>query len=378
MTSQPRAQRQVPITDLGLEYDLIKKELTPLLDRILKSGAYVLGPELVRFEKDLAFYLNIKHAVGLNSGTDAVLLALRALDIGAGDEVLVPAMSFFASVEPIIQLGAKPVFVDIDPKSYAIDAAAAGEKVTAKTKAIIAVHLYGQPADMKALSAIAKARNIALIEDMAQSIGASFDGKKVGGWGDIACLSFYPTKNLGACGDAGAVLTSSDALAERVRSLRNHGAKVKYHHEEVAYNSRLDEIQAAILRVKLKHLEAMNRKRCVLADRYHNNLDPLKIIPQQQAKNVVPNYHVFAGRVKRRRDQLIQYCQDNAIQTNVYYSLPLPFQKAHANLGHRRGEFPHAEALSTEAIALPMYPELSDQVVDQVIQTINRFTVPCD
>ena len=221
----------------------------------------MLGPELAQFEKDLASYIGVSHAIGVNSGTDAVALALRASNIGPGDEVIVPAMSFFATVEPILQLGATPVFVDIDPVSYAIDPAAAEKKITAKTKAIIAVHLYGLPADLKALSAIAKEKHIPLVEDMAQAIGSTFEGKKIGSWGEISCLSFYPTKNLGACGDAGAVLTSSDALAERVRSLRNHGAKVKYVHEEVAYNSRLDEIQAAILRLKLRHLDSWNEKR---------------------------------------------------------------------------------------------------------------------
>jgi len=262
----PRAERRtIPITDLGLEYDAIKKELAPVLEGILRSGSYVLGPELARFENDLAAYLTVKHAIGVGNGTDAVMLALKALGIGQGDEVILPAMSFFATVEPLIHLGAKPVFVDIDPVSYAIDASAVSAKITAHTKAVIAVHLYGLPADMKSLSKITKEKNIPLVEDMAQAIGSTFDDKKIGSWGEIACLSFYPTKNLGACGDAGAVLTSSDKLADRVRSLRNHGAKVKYHHEEAAYNSRLDEIQAAILRLKLKHLDAWNDKRRALA-----------------------------------------------------------------------------------------------------------------
>ncbi len=372
MTSQPRAQRQVPITDLGLEYDLIKKELTPLLDRILKSGAYVLGPELVRFEKDLAFYLNIKHAVGLNSGTDAVLLALRALDIGAGDEVLVPAMSFFASVEPIIQLGAKPVFVDIDPKSYAIDAAAAGEKVTAKTKAIIAVHLYGQPADMKALSAIAKARNIALIEDMAQSIGASFDGKKVGGWGDIACLSFYPTKNLGACGDAGAVLTSSDALAERVRSLRNHGAKVKYHHEEVAYNSRLDEIQAAILRLKLPHLDSWNEKRRTFAKQYSELLRGLPIVLPAELPDRQHIFHLYSI-LSEQREELKSFLENEGISTGLHYPIALHLLPALKYLGHRENDFPQSERLASQTLSLPLFPMMTAEDVWYVSDAVRRF-----
>jgi dTDP-4-amino-4,6-dideoxygalactose transaminase len=372
MTSSSSTKRTIPITDLGLEYEAIKKELTPVLEGILRSGSYVLGAELARFEKELAAYLGVGHAIGVGNGTDAVTLALKALDIGPGDEVIVPAMTFFATIEPIVHLGAKPVFVDIDPVSYAIDASAISAKITARTKAIIAVHLYGLPADIKALSQIAKEKRIPLVEDMAQAIGSSFEGKKIGSWGDIACLSFYPTKNLGACGDAGAVLTSSDRLAERVRSLRNHGAKVKYHHEEVAYNSRLDEIQAAILRLKLKHLDSWNEKRHALAAEYDNALKGLPLTLPKELPNRRHVYHLYSIQGERR-DDLKTYLQGQGISTGLHYPLPLHTLPALKSLGYKESDFPVSAKLAKQTLSLPLYPFMTPDDVHYVAGAIRRF-----
>jgi dTDP-4-amino-4,6-dideoxygalactose transaminase len=375
MTPSSIKPRPIPITDLGLEYESIKKDLDPLLEKILRSGSYILGSEVGQFEKDLAAYIGVRHAMGVNSGTDAILIALRALDIKAGDEVILPAMSFFATVEPIVLLGAKPVFVDIDPVTYAIDAAAVAARITPRTKAIIAVHLYGLSADMKALTALAAKNHIPLVEDMAQAIGASFESKKVGAWGDIACLSFYPTKNLGACGDSGAVLTSSDPLAERVKSLRNHGAKIKYHHEEVAYNSRMDEIQAAVLRLKLPHLDAWNEKRRALAHEYTAKLQGL---PITLPKEVSGRHHIFPlySIASERRDDLKAFLQAQEISTGLHYPIPLHLLPALQSLGHHAGDFPVSEKLASQTLSLPLYPFMSIQDVHRVTETVRKFFQP--
>ena len=367
----PAASRQVPITDLGLEYETIRQELDPLLQKILRSGSYVLGQEVAEFEKELAAYLGVPHAAGINSGTDAILLALRALNIGPGDDVIVPAMSFFATVEPIIHLGARPVFVDIDPVSYAIDAAAAA-RITSRTKAIIVVHLYGLPADMKTLSELAAGHKLPLVEDMAQAIGSSFGSKKIGSWGTIACLSFYPTKNLGACGDAGAVLTSSDTLHERVKSLRNHGAVIKYHHEEVAYNSRLDEIQAAILRLKLRHLDTWNEKRRALAREYQSGLNGLPITLPSEIPGRDHVFHLYSI-LSDRRDALKIFLQEHGISTGLHYPVPLHLLPALKSLGHQEKDFPQSERLAKQTLSLPLYPFMTSDDVAYVSQVVRTF-----
>ncbi len=372
MTSFPSTRRQVPITDLGLEYEAIKKELSPRLDQILRSGYYVLGPELAEFEKELAAYLTVPYAVGINSGTDAVLLALRALNIGPGDEVILPAMTFFGTVEPILQLGAEPVFVDIDPVSYAIDASAVSTKISSRTKAIVAVHLYGLPADLKALSAIAKAKGVALVEDMAQAIGSDCEGKKAGSWGDIACLSFYPTKNLGACGDAGAILTSSQTLAERVKSLRNHGTRIKYVHEEVAYNSRLDEIQAAILRLKLRHLEAWTEKRRAFAAEYDKALQGLPIILPQTIPGRRHVYHLYCIQ-SDRREQLKSFLLEQGVTPALHYPFPLHLLPALKQYGFKENDFPTSAQLAKQTLSLPLYPFMSSEDVQYVAAAVKKF-----
>ena len=353
MTVPSAAHRPIPITDLGLEYEAIKKDLDPLLENILRSGSYVLGRELGFFETELAAYLGTRHAVGGNSGTDAVLLALRALNIQPGDEV-------------------KPIFVDIDPVSYAIDPSAAAAKITAHTKALIAVHLYGLPADVKALAALADARRVPLVEDMAQAIGSSYEGKKIGSWGTVACLSFYPTKNLGACGDAGAVITSSAAIAERVRALRNHGAKVKYLHEEVAYNSRLDEIQAAILRLKMRHLESWNQKRRALAAEYDLALAGLPITLPREVPGRIHVYHLYSIQ-SDKRDDLKAFLQREGISTGLHYPMPMHLLPALKSFGFHEGDFPVSERLARQTLSLPLYPFLDRADVRRAADAVRRF-----
>jgi dTDP-4-amino-4,6-dideoxygalactose transaminase len=366
------APRQIPIADLGREYETLKSELDPLLQKVLRSGSYVLGQEVSQFENDLAAYLGVGQAIGVNSGTDAILLALRALNIGPGDEVIVPVMSFFATVEPIILLGAKPVFVDIDPVSYGIDAAAVAARISPRTKAIVAVHLYGLPADVKALAELASNQKVPLVEDMAQAIGSSYGAKKIGAYGDLACVSFYPTKNLGACGDAGAVLTSSNTLAERVKSLRNHGAKIKYHHDEVAYNSRLDELQAAILRVKLRHLDSWNEMRKALACEYRSLLEGLPVTLPQEIPGREHVFHLYSIQ-SDRRDALKVFLQERGISTGLHYPVPLHLLPALKSFGHHENDFPRGERLARQTLSLPLHPYMSSEDVAYVVQTIRSF-----
>jgi dTDP-4-amino-4,6-dideoxygalactose transaminase len=372
MTSSSSTSRQVPIIDLGREYDSIRAELTPVLETIFRSGSYILGKQVEQFEKELAAYVGVPHAAGLNSGTDAIWIALKALGIGAGDEVIVPAMSFFATVEPLVHLGAKPVFVDIDPVTYAIDTQQVSKAITPKTKAIIAVHLYGLPADMKTLSQLAKEKGIFLIEDMAQAIGSSIDGKKVGCWGDLACLSFYPTKNLGACGDGGAILTQSPKLAERVLSLRNHGAKVKYHHEEAAFNSRLDEIQAAVLRLKLKQLDGWNDRRRALAQEYTRALQGLPLTLPQEISGRRHVYHLYTLQVETR-EALRTYLNSKGISVGLHYPIALHRLAALSYLGYKEKQFPVSEALAEKTLSLPLYPFMTSDDVTYVSSTVRSY-----
>jgi dTDP-4-amino-4,6-dideoxygalactose transaminase len=362
----------IPIIDLGGEYLSLKKQIDAAVARVLQSGSYVLGEETRLFEHEIASYGGVKHAIGVNSGTDAILLALRALNIGPGDEVIVPAMTFIATAEPIVQLGATPVFADIDSKTYNLDPHQVQTKITRKTKAIIAVHLYGQPADMDSLLLLAKSQNIPLIEDMAQALGASYKGKKVGSFGAMACLSFYPTKNLGACGDAGMVLTSDDALARRLRGLRNHGAQVKYHHDEIGYNSRLDEIQAAILRIKLPLLDGWNKKRMELAHLYSKSLSNAPVQHPQAAPEGKHIFHLYSI-CTPQRDALQTWLGQQGISSATHYPKPLHLQTAFKVLGGKPGDYPQSERLAKETLSLPLYPTLSPKDILRVVLAVRSF-----
>jgi UDP-2-acetamido-2-deoxy-ribo-hexuluronate aminotransferase len=375
MTVPAAATQPIPITDLGREYAEIRSELQPILDRILASGAYILGSEVGQFEVELARYLGTSHAIAVNSGTDAVHLALKALNLKPGDEVILPAMTFFATLEPILHLGLTPVLADIDPISYGLDPEAVIRKLTSRTKAVIVVHLYGLAADCATLNSIADKARVTLIEDMAQAIGASFDGKRVGAWGRLSCLSFYPTKNLGACGDGGAVMTSSSDLADRIRQLRNHGAKVKYHHEEAAYNSRLDEIQAAILRLKLVRLDQWNDKRRRLASLYSEALAGLPLTLPREPAGRRHVYHLYSIQTDRR-DDLRAHLEAAGIATGLHYPLPLHLLPALKGSGFKEGDFPVSERLARQTLSLPLYPFMEEADVARVAEAVRRCFRP--
>lgn len=362
----------IPLVDLTAQYHSIKKEIDEAVLSTLESGHFILGPQVIKFEESIALYLGMSHAIGLASGTDALVLALRALNVGAGDEVIIPAYTFFATAGTVMSVGAKPVFVDVDPHSYQIDVSKIKSAITSKTKAIIPVHLYGHPAEMNPILEIAREHNLKVIEDNAQAFGAEYLGKKTGSFGDIGCLSFFPTKNLGAFGDAGMVVTNDPALAERMRMLRTHGWKKKYYSEEVGYNSRLDAMQAAILQAKFPYVDSWNNKRRELAHRYTEHLAPSgMVVPVERAwaKHV---YHLYIIR-SAKREELQAFLRGKGIASEVYYPLPPHLSVPCRKFGYKEGDFPHAELAARETLALPLYPELTQSQQDEVIAAVRAF-----
>lgn len=365
--------REIPILDLVHQHQSLSAELLKEISAVLESGHFILGPNVVAFEEEFARYLGIDYALGLNSGTDALHLALRALDIGPGDEVITSTFSFIATAEAISIVGARPVFVDIDPRTYALDPRRVEEAVTPRTRAIIPVHLYGTPSSMADIVSIARRHDLAIVEDCAQSVGATIDGKMTGTFGTISAFSFFPSKNLGACGDGGMIVTGRDDLAARVRALRAHGGRKKYFHEEIGLNSRLDEIQAAILRVKLRHLEEWTQGRRAVAQRYNEALSGMAGIqtPSEEpgCRNV---YHQYTIRTSRR-DDLQTFLRAHGVSTMVYYPLPLHLQPAYAHLGYKHGDLPNAEAAAASVLSLPVSPDLARDDQDRVIEVIREF-----
>ena len=362
----------ISLVDLTAQYHSIKEEIDSAVLSTLESGHFILGPQVVKFEESIATYLGVNHAIGLASGTDALVLALRALNIGAGDEVIIPAYTFFATAGTVMAVGAKPVFVDVDPQSYQIDVSKIKSAITPKTKAIIPVHLYGHPAEMNPILEIARKNNLKVIEDNAQGLGAEYLGKKTGSFGDISCLSFFPTKNLGAFGDAGMVVTNDPVLAERMRMLRTHGWKKKYYSEEVGYNSRLDALQAAILQAKFPHLDSWNEKRRELAHRYSEKLGSSSVVipvEREWGKHV---YHLYIVR-SEKREALQAFLKQKGIASEVYYPLPPHLATPCRKFGYKEGDFPHAEKASIETFALPLYPELTLSQQDEVIAAVCAF-----
>jgi dTDP-4-amino-4,6-dideoxygalactose transaminase len=362
----------IPLVDLTAQYHSIKKEIDAAVLSTLESGYFILGPAVTKFEESIAAYLGVDFGVGLASGTDALVLALRALNIGAGDEAIIPAYTFFATAGAVMSVGAKPVFVDIDPRSYQIDVNKIKDAITSKTKAIIPVHLYGHPAEMNPILAIAREYGLKVIEDNAQGFGAEYLGKKTGSFGDIGCLSFFPTKNLGAFGDAGMVVTHDSALAERMRMLRTHGWKKKYYSEEVGYNSRLDALQAAILQAKFPYVDSWNEKRREISMRYSEQLAPLGMavpVEHEWAKHV---YHLYIIR-SAKRNELQAFLKQKGIASDVYYPLPPHLSVPCQKFGYAEGDFPHAELASRETLALPLYPELTISQQDEVIAAVKEF-----
>ncbi len=363
----------IPALDLTRQYRAIAPQVNAAIAQVLAGGVFINGPNVSALEDEIARYVGSRYAVGLNSGTDALHLALRALDIGPGDEVITTPFSFAATSEAIGMVGATPVFADIDPATFNLDPTAIEAAVGARTRAIIPVHLYGHPAPMDAIAALARRHHLAVVEDCAQSIGASIHGRRTGSIGTIGAFSFFPSKNLGAYGDGGMIVTDDAALAERIRRLRAHGAGVKYHHDELGLNSRLDELQAAILRVKLRHLDAWIEQRRAVAARYTETLAALRgviLTPLGAAMRHV--YHQFTIRVPRDRDGLSHALRERGIQTMIYYPVPLHLQPVHAGLRLRPGAFEHAERAAREVLSLPIFPEIRDDEVDAVAAAIHE------
>jgi dTDP-4-amino-4,6-dideoxygalactose transaminase len=365
---------KVPFQDLPLQIAQLRPELDPALAEVLRHGQFILGPEVIAFEQAWAKFCTTRDAIGLGSGTDALQFMLRALGIGAGDEVITVANSFIATAEAISYAGAKPVLVDCDPQHLLIDPAAAAAAITPRTRAIIPVHLYGQPANMPALEALAQKHGLVLLEDAAQAHGATLaDGRTCGALGRAAAFSFYPGKNLGAFGDAGAVTTSDEALARQLRLLRNWGSVVKYHHEVQGYNSRLDTLQAAILNVKLRHLADWNDRRRTAAGWYRAALRdcPGLALPSEAPWCGRHVYHVFVVRfVDRERDAVVRTLTERGVQTVVHYPIPIHRQKAYAEMGLPDGTFPVAEAAARSVLSLPMFPEMTQDHVAQVADAL--------
>jgi len=363
----------IPILDLKAQYESIKDEINAAIAEVLESTRFILGPNVAAFEEEVAEYLGVGYAVGVASGTDALLLTLRAYGIGPEDEVIVPAYTFFATAEVVSLLGATPTFVDIDPETYCIDVRGVEERITERTKAIIPVHLYGHPVDMDPILALAGRYGLKVIEDNAQAFGAEYRGRKTGSLGDAGCLSFYPSKNLGGYGDGGMVVTNDAQVAAQIRLLRTHGWRRKYYSDTVGYNSRLDELQAAILRVKLRHVDSWNERRRGIAKVYGKRLTEFGVIIPSEASYARHVYHLYVVRVQRRAE-LQERFRAMGVASAVYYPVPLHLVGAYAQLGHRPGDFPEAERAAQETLALPMYPEMSDEQVAYVIGAVESVS----
>jgi len=360
---------KLPILDLSGQYKQIRPDLLPALEETMLRGDFILGRELAAFEQEFARYCERKFCVGVNSGTDALFLALKSLDIGPGDEVIVPAFTYIATALAVTYTGARPVFVDVDEKTYNIDPAGIEKSIGRKTKAIIPVHLYGQPADMEPILKIAKKYMLKVIEDAAQAHGAKYKmpsgrWKMAGSISDIGCFSFYPTKNLGAYGDGGAIVTDSEYLRKKLLMLRDYGRKSRYKHIALGYNSRLDTLQAVILRIKLKYLDKWNRLRRERAGIYKRRLKHVAaIILPKEADYARHVYHQYVLRVKNR-DKLVKTLAKRGIATLIHYPIPLPLQPIYKKLGYRSGGYPVAEKIAREVISLPIYPHLKRAQVD--------------
>ncbi|GAB4537039.1 MAG: DegT/DnrJ/EryC1/StrS family aminotransferase [Thermodesulfovibrionia bacterium] len=338
------------------------------IDAIFNCGHFILGSNVESIEREVADYHNVRYAVGLASGTDALHLTLRAMGIGEGDEVITTPFTFIATAEAITYVGARPVFVDIDRNTLNIDPSKIEERIRPWTRAIIPVHLFGKPADMKPIMEIARRYKLKVIEDCAQAFGSRYRGRLVGGIGDAGCFSFYPSKNLGACGDGGMVITNNHGIYKKVKLLRNHGAVASYRHRFIGFNSRLDEIQAAILRVKLKHIDDYNRKRREIAGIYTSMLSNIVQCPTEE-EGTMHVYHQYTIRTKKR-SKVIKALKDHSISSVIYYPLPLHLQEAFRHLGYKKGDFPESERASKEVLSLPIYPELKPEKVRFIARVI--------
>ncbi len=371
--------RQVPLLDLRAQYETIEAEIREAIDRVLETQRFVMGPEVEALEEEVAAYSQTRYGIGVSSGTDALLVSLMAIGLEPGDEVITTPYTFFATAGSIARLHARPVFVDIEPLTYNLDPGRIEEAITERTKAIIPVHLYGQMADMEPIMAIAERHGLYVIEDAAQAIGAEYRGRRAGSIGHLGCFSFFPSKNLGGFGDGGMVVTNDPDLAEKVRILRVHGAKPKYHHHVVGGNFRLDALQAAVLRVKLRHLDEWTAARQRNAARYRKLFAEAGLLEGENAIALPHDagwgrhiYNQFVVRVPRR-DALKAYLQGQGVGSEIYYPIPLHLQECFAYLGYARGDCPHSERAADETLAIPIYPELTEPMQRRVVELVAAF-----
>jgi len=363
----------IPQMDLVAQYATVGADIRHAVTAVLDSQQFVLGKEGAALEREIAALCGVQHAVGVASGTDALILALRAVGVNAGDEVILPPFTFVATGSAVSALGAKPVFADIDPATFNISAPEISKRIAPRTRAILAVHLYGLAADMDPIRELATRHNLPIFEDNAQALGATYKNRPTGSLGDAACISFYPTKNLGAYGDAGMIVCNSPELDTRLRTLRNHGQASRYNSVEPGWNSRLDEIQAAILRVKLRHFREWELARRSHAEQYSRLLAPISAVktpsPPAHCAHVFHQYTIRA----QRRDELQLFLTDRKIGNAVYYPVPLHLQRIYSDLGHRGGDFPESEKAAAEVVSLPMFPELRSEQIERVAETIAEF-----
>jgi len=363
---------KIPCLDLKKQHQQIKGEIFDEFEKVFEKTAFSGGPFVGAFEEAFARFCGVRYAVAVNSGTSALHLAMLALGIGKGDEVIIPANTFIATPWAVSYVGATPVFVDCDPDTWEIDAAEIEKKITAKTQAVIGVHLYGQPFDVAAVKAICDKHRIFLVEDAAQAHGAKFKGVRVGGFGALACFSFYPGKNLGACGEGGAITTNNEAYYTHLQSLRNHGSSERYYHDEVGFNYRMGGLEGASLSVKLKHLEGWNSRRREIARRYLTEITNPKIKMQKQPDWAESIFHLFVVTTKHK-DAFVKHLAANNIVAAFHYPVPCHLQKAYAHLEYKKGDCPNAEYLAEHCISLPMFAELTDEEVSKVIAAVNQF-----
>lgn len=360
---------QIPLLDLKAQYNSIKNEIDKAVIGVLESGQYVLGPNVKGLEEEIAGYCGVSFGIGVANGTDALMLCLAAHGVGPGDEVITSPYTFFASAEAVSQVGAAPVFVDIDPRTYNLDVSQVEAKINRNTKAIIPVHIFGQMADMDAVMEMAGKHSLFVIEDACQAIGAEYKGQKAGSVGHAACFSFFPTKNLGGYGDGGMVVTNDSGLADKVKLLRVHGSQPKYYHSVIGYNSRLDEIQAAILRIKFNYIDKWNQERAIKAERYNKFFSGSKVSVPFASEDVKHIYHLYVISVPNR-DEVAAALSREGIASGIYYPVPLHRQKVYSHLGYGEGSLPIAENASKNTLAIPLYPDLTEEQQERIADTV--------
>ncbi|MBU0533521.1 MAG: DegT/DnrJ/EryC1/StrS family aminotransferase [Candidatus Omnitrophica bacterium] len=360
----------IPLTDLKKQYQSIKKEIDLAIEQVVTNTNFILGREVEEFEKEMANYLNTKFAIGVASGTDALVLAIRTLNISEGDEVITTPFTFIATTEAIIRAGAKPVFCDIDEETYNIDTNKIEEKITSKTKAILPVHLYGLSCEMDKILSLAQKYNLKVIEDAAQSFGSEYKDKKAGAIGDIGCFSFFPAKNLGAYGDGGMITTNDEQTIQKLKFLRNHGQTEQYHYTLHGFNSRLDTLQAAVLKIKLKYIEKWITMRLEKARLYNKLFLGSEIITPFIPAYSEHSFNYYTIRIKEKRDVVLTRLKENGIACAIYYPLCLHLQEVHNDLGYKIGDFPVAEKIQTEVLSLPMYPELEKEEIEEIVKIV--------